>query len=134
MGNHSICWAVSNIIALVFDLMALNVQALLMKRYGPISVLSLCFGHFNPSLEGEMEETKWDTGMPFKPTWHRDFACKKNHFNFLKIKISSFLKQHDTVERERLGQHVQTELALSSITGDWYPFALSRVFLLATGN
>lgn len=68
-------WLVGNIIALVFDLMVLNVQALLMKRYSPFSALALCFGHFNPSLDIEMKEAKLVIRMPFKPTWHRDFAC-----------------------------------------------------------
>lgn len=86
MENHSISWVVDTIIALVFDLMVLNVQALLMKRDSPISALSLDFGHFNPSLDVEMKEAKWvlecHSSPPGTGTLH-----EKNDFNLLKIKF-----------------------------------------------
>lgn len=55
MENHFISWVVGNIIALVFDPVVLNVQALLMKRYSLVPALSICYGHFIPSLDVEMK-------------------------------------------------------------------------------
>lgn len=113
--------------------MVLNVQALLMKRDSPISALSLYFGHFNPSLDVEMKEAKWvlecHSSPPGTGTLH-----EKNDFSFLKIKILSILRRHDAVEGEQLGQGPDRTCFVRSITGGRYPFALSPIFLLTTGD